>query len=123
MVPRVTGCSGRAPAAHLSTGLTFHIYVYAHTTTEATVTVCMLKMKYMLKLAWDQRFQSFVGPVLAGAQITSSCNLARAFSESRLGPKEFIFPDLEGLQGNKFKGFLLVFYYYCFLNIKFHISM
>lgn len=105
MVLRIARCSGLAPAAHLSTALTFRICVYVHTTTEVTVAVCMLKMKYMLKLAWDQRFQCFVGPVLARVQITSSCNLARAFSESRMGPEEFIFPDLEGLQGNKFKVF------------------
>ena len=74
-------------------------------TAEVTVAVCVLKIKYMLKMAWDQRFQCFVGPVLAGAQITGLCNLARACNEVRIGPKEFIFPDLEGLQGNKFKVF------------------
>lgn len=80
-------------------------YIYIYTTIEVTVAVCMLKIKYMLKLAWDQGFQCFVGPGLAGASIASSCNLARAFNASRIGPKEFIFPDLESLQGNKFKGF------------------
>lgn len=108
--------SGHAPAAHLSTHLTFSIY----TPIEVTGAVCMLKSKYMLKLAQDQRFQCFVGPVLAGAQIICSCNLAQAFNEFRIGPKKFIFPALEGLQGNKFK-VLLSFYY--FLNIKFHVPL
>lgn len=79
-----------------------HIY----TTIEVFVAVCMLKIKYMLKLAWDQRSRCFVGPVLAGAWVTRSCNLARAFHEFEIGPKEFLFPGLEGLQGNKLKGFL-----------------
>lgn len=109
-------CSGHAPAAHLSTHLTFSIY----TPIEVTGAVCMLKSKDMLKLAQNQRFQCFVGPVLAGAQIICSCNLAHAFNEFRMGPKKFIFPDLEGLQGNNFK-VLLSFYY--FLNIKFHVSL
>lgn len=78
-----------------------HIY----TTIEVSVAVCMLKIKYMLKLAWDQRSQRFVGPVLAGAWVTRSCNLARAFPEFRIGPKEFLFPGLEGLQGSKLKVF------------------
>lgn len=93
-----------------------HIY----TPIEVTGAVCMLKSKYMLKLAQNQRFQCFVGPVLAGAQKICSCNLAHAFNEFRIGPKKFIFPDLESLQGNKFK-VLLSFYY--FLNIKFHVSL
>lgn len=38
-----------------------------YTTTEVTVAIYMLKIKYMLKLARNQRFQCFVGPVLVGA--------------------------------------------------------
>lgn len=68
---------GRSPAAesrrtlwpcataHLSTPITFSIY----TIVQVAVAVCMLKMKYILKLACDQRFQCFVGPVLVGAEI------------------------------------------------------
>lgn len=61
---RATKRSGPPSSSTLKRTLNFQ-RMYA--AIEVTVAVCMLNIKYMLQLAWDQRFQCFVGPVLAGA--------------------------------------------------------